>query len=180
MKSFLFKEPLFNQILEGNKSQTRQLINLKCNHSHLELYDFDKESQAAWFKYHSGIYVKVKSPKKVGDICYLKEPYSFGGADTKEQPHIVYKFDCNDYQLEMYQKDWQNKLFMKEVYARHFVKITNVRIERLQNISAKDAIAEGIEKGESFLDDPMYLLYDNPWLWVYDFELIDKYKVYQK
>lgn len=40
---------------------------------------------------------------------------------------------------------WSNKLFMPESAARYFVEITAVRVERLQDISEEDCLKEGIE-----------------------------------
>jgi hypothetical protein len=98
---------------------------------------------------------------------------------------------------------WKNKLFMPESAARYFIKITGVRAERLQDISEEDCIREGIIPSFSLAgghwhyfipdkpDEPYHSPIDayaafinkingngtwekNPWVWVYDFELINK------
>ena len=41
---------------------------------------------------------------------------------------------------------WKNKMFVKPNLMPHSIKITNIRVERLQDISDEDCLAEGIEK----------------------------------
>lgn len=43
-------------------------------------------------------------------------------------------------------KGWNNKMFVRPELMPHAIKITNIRIERLQDISDEDCLAEGIEK----------------------------------
>ena len=43
-------------------------------------------------------------------------------------------------------KGWSNKMFVRPELMPHTIKITNIRIERLQDISDEDCLAEGIEK----------------------------------
>lgn len=95
---------------------------------------------------------------------------------------------------------WKNKLFMPAYAARHYIEIIAVRGERLQDISNQDCIKEGIYKHISHarvywmngFDGLMYetprYAYEalinkingkgtwdsNPWVWVYDYELIDR------
>lgn len=43
-------------------------------------------------------------------------------------------------------KGWKNKMFVKAKYMPHRIRITDIRVERLQNISDKDCLREGIRK----------------------------------
>lgn len=43
-------------------------------------------------------------------------------------------------------KGWKNKMFVKAKYMPHRIRITNIRVERLQDISDKDCLREGIRK----------------------------------
>ena len=96
---------------------------------------------------------------------------------------------------------WRNKMFVKPSLMPHYIRITDIRVERLQDISDEDCIEEGIIR-----DDKEYLFYcqignmptfyafptpqsayaslidkvsgkgtweSNPYVFVYDFELID-------
>lgn len=97
----------------------------------------------------------------------------------------------------------KNKLFMPEKYARYYIEITAVRAERLQDISDADCMTEGVISRVAAVY-PYELLYQipevpnyyatarqayaslinningkgtwerNPYVWVYDFRLIEK------
>ena len=45
---------------------------------------------------------------------------------------------------------WNNKMFVSALMCDHHIRITNVRIERLQDISDEDCIREGIEEDSPF------------------------------
>lgn len=100
---------------------------------------------------------------------------------------------------------WNNKMFTKPDLMLHHIRITDIRVERLHDISDKDCIAEGIEvfpdrkiceygfrfvKSEALhwiCADSLRQVYaslidkvsckgtweSNPYVFVYDFELID-------
>lgn len=98
-------------------------------------------------------------------------------------------------------KGWTNKMFVKADLMPHRIRITDIRAERLQDICEDDCLAEGIVDFESRINKahfysitdesatygtakkPYSLLIDkisgkgtwknNPYVFVYDFELID-------
>lgn len=43
-------------------------------------------------------------------------------------------------------KGWKNKMFVKAKYMPHRIRITNIRVERLQDINNEDCLREGIRK----------------------------------
>ena len=93
---------------------------------------------------------------------------------------------------------WKSSIFMPKDACRIFLKITKIRIERLQNISETDAVAEGIimnnipHEGWYWMEniystDCPIIAYEklwkkingekswdeNPWVFVYEFERTD-------
>jgi hypothetical protein len=154
-----------------------------------------------------------KPKYNVGDRCYLTEPtQNLAGADyTNKKLHIQYFWHSpeskwvtpteqdlikiNNRKTGLYSK--QNARFMLKSFARYWVEIVDVKLERLLDITAEAAIAEGIEYDDYWDRYWDYMAEDysfkspidsyiseiemlhgkaiansNPWLWVYKFKLI--------
>jgi hypothetical protein len=127
--------------------------------------------------YFDNSYVRPKY--QPGEIIYLKEPYNLikkypnaTGENSKVYvPH--YAFDKKAHIKIM--KLWKNKLFMPEKYARHFIQITDVTAQRVDEITEADAIAEGFPGISRFQSTWISIhgfssWHDNPWVWKYTFE----------
>lgn len=126
------------------------------------------------------------SKYKIGDILYVREPtqitgftdcdalfevvYQFlsdGKIDSLTKEDLINRYDLSSYEFETryLSKKYMEKLqkipngCLKEM-ARIFLKVTNVRVERLQDISKEDSIKEGIGIfGENIKDNNQ--LYSN-------------------
>lgn len=61
-----------------------------------------------------------------------------------------YEFGCYDFPAEQ-TSGWTNKMFVRADLMPHQIRITNVRVERLQDISDEDCIKEGVEIVPSFV-----------------------------
>jgi len=102
-----------------------------------------------------------KPKYNVGDRCYLTEPtQNLAGADyTNKKLHIQYFWHSpeskwvtpteqdlikiNNRKTGLYSK--QNARFMLKSFARYWIEIVDVKLERLLDITAEAAIAEGSE-----------------------------------
>lgn len=218
MKGILFNHPyhMWHAVLAGNKTQTRREGSLKAINEdasdwrspigmHLKnnKYVFD-------FRHKSGMFWKTVKPHyQPGEIVYLKEPV-IAGKDLplfEDYPIYIYKYEPiidNRIQKDMRRlaildnTKWRNKLFMPKEAARHYVKITSVRVERLKNMSNPDVLKEGlgflVMNGWYYIKDNVKIFFSspksayldlfkkvgkkmptkNPWLFVYDFVLCDK------
>lgn len=142
-------EPLYHQVVAGNKTQTRRAGGLDVVNNNpdkwdapvkvilplkgglgIEAYEFMRPNDR-------GLVIQCTPRYKVDEIIYIKEPYKYGGGGV-----YLYKFHDPIYR-DMY--DWKNKMFMPMEAARTFIQITGIRCERLLDISDADCIAEGIE-----------------------------------
>ncbi|MEA4821545.1 MAG: hypothetical protein VB122_04875 [Erysipelotrichales bacterium] len=175
MKGICFVEPLFTKVVDGSKCQTRRII--KKAPEHLSEVELAK--------------LLAKCKYGLSEVVYLKEPY----IDDLSMEDTLYKYLNEDPIILNYSYAWKNKLFMPESAARYFIKITGVKIEKLQEISDEDCFKEGIYKNDygfsypgckvkwstpqvayKFLIDKINGLatfQNNPYVYVYDFELIE-------
>ena len=131
-KPILFSTEMVQAILAGRKTQTRRV----CSHQfwqHSELTDFNIN------KIHSKVDRSVSSKYQPGDILWLRETYGTTAIGN------MYKASVCSPDMDKPLSGWKPSIFMPKEAARIFLKVTNVRVERLQDISENDAIAEGID-----------------------------------
>jgi len=128
---------------------------------------------------------------QVGDRLWVKEtwrPYDF----YKDIGRVHYKADNPD-NLPLSTK-WRSPIFMPRWASRINLEITGLRVERLQEITGEDCLAEGIpERGTIFMHPtargiPLIHAYanlwdslnakrgygweTNPWVWVIEFKIL--------
>lgn len=169
----------------------------ECMYIHNE-YIYDTNAQEVYCAscgeplYKSGI--SYKAPYQPGDTLYVRETwntnplYDYGNESNK----YVYKADYDGHAGEF---GWRPSIHMPKEAARIWLKVTDMRVERLQEISPKECIREGIEpealkevSGE-FARGMFNDLWDstikksdlarygwdaNPWVWVIEFERCEK------
>jgi hypothetical protein len=206
-KPILFNAEMVNAILDGRKTQTRRLVKVshrgaagfnvcfrKSTGEFTGVYDWNDEESM----YED----KTPAPCQPGDILWVREtwcqlPISPGG-HTRIPGRYYYKADP-EMRPEGWRGNWKPSIHMPKEAARLYLKVKDVRIERLQEISEDDALAEGADAGE-YLDEhgnlmdvyyphedfvriwnstvkkadlPCYGWDANPWVWVIEFERIN-------
>ena len=100
-----------------------------------------------------------KSRFKVGEVVAIAQ----SNKDSGYSPDSLDRHP-KDLSIRGLMKDsagWDNKMFVKSYACKHHIKITNVKIERLQDISDEDCLKEGIVKQEVISDE-------SPFLYAYD------------
>ena len=189
-KPIIFNTEMVKAILNGRKTQTRRAIPLKNND--LIFTGFvvsstakNREGYCAFGKNKEQDLEFIKPKYKVGDILYVKEKC------VDEYPNgFCFK---EDYEEEEWNDKYLIKQYCNKLNARIFLKVTNVRVERLQDISVRDIEKESgwrreiysySNKNKAFLRDYCdfwnstakdgYKYLDNPYVFVYEFERIEK------
>lgn len=165
----IFTPMSVNQILMGNKTQTRRVLSLRgnCDLGDARGYDFDlcrawvdgaflktpyKCPADAWEDDPAEDAVLRVGPKWApGDILYVKEPWmriQWVGADGVETTKCIYKAD--DPGSRLFDPEggdrWGSPLFMPKDAARLTLRVTKVRPERLNDMTESDAEAEGYQQ----------------------------------
>ena len=128
----LFSTEMVQAILAGRKTQTRRVSKHQC-WSHSELIDVNI----------NGIFQKVDRNVscpygKPGDLLWVRE--SFVKFETFNETLFSYKASPKT-NLDV---NWKPSIHMPKDAARIWLRITNIRVERLKNITHEDALAEGI------------------------------------
>lgn len=141
MKKIMFNDKygLTKAVLEGRKTQTRRVINAPEG----KLYPcyFNGDLTSVHLKDNRAI---VYLPAyKVGDEVAVAQRYS----EIKVFETMAIQQELNEtFLLEKFEqsKGWSNKMFVNPKYMPHRIRITNIRVERLQNISDEDCLNEGL------------------------------------
>jgi hypothetical protein len=79
----------------------------------------------------------VKMPYHKGDLLWVRETWSQGSIENGKHTGIRYKADDESYNVR-----WKPSIFMPKEAARIWLKITDIKVERLQDIT--EAINEGV------------------------------------
>jgi hypothetical protein len=168
MKSFIFQDWGIRAILEGRKTMTRRLIKPEPL-AYMFNVDLLKWSFRDWNEYH-------KCPYSIGDIVYMRETYAYLQAGIG----IAYRAD-GDCRHKIIDNKWKSPLFMKEIEAREFLKITDIKVEQACDISEEDAKKEGVEQFNCpDFRTSFYCVWaelNGPdswqkWVWAYEFEKV--------
>jgi hypothetical protein len=129
----LFSGEMVRAILEGRKTQTRRVIR-KQPHGMGSWV----QRLAQWFFPECCPYVKIKCPYgSNGDVIWVKETFQFFNPECPSPGGIVYRADGDE------DWHWRPSIFMPRWASRIQLRVVDVRVERVQDISGKDAYEEG-------------------------------------
>lgn len=215
MKPILFNTEMVRTLMDGRKSVTRRTVKPQPEGAHTVL-DCDDETHTFELLCGNGgagsIFADwneaIKAPYWPGDILYVRETW---GDYSECQPggagYYLYRADFLDgakhYDADGHKCDlprWHPSIHMPKEAARLFLRVTDVRVERLQDITSADCQKEGVDLtdlenlGVGIINHEVYtqefqalwdstvkkanlLLYGwdaNPWVWVIEFERITK------
>ena len=137
IKPILFNTEMVRAILDGRKTCTRRLPRKQIEEKYIE---YDEWVQAVAVP--GCTYLREKEfytqypPYQPGDLMYVRETFIQVAAHT-----FWYKADDNSWISEGLH--WKPSIHMPKEAARIWMKVTDVRVERLQDITEDGAKAEG-------------------------------------
>jgi hypothetical protein len=152
-RPILFSAPMVRALLEGRKTQTRRVLKPQpfidamgnvavTKNGKTTLYGQHPDGRPQWANYLACCYNIAP-----GDRLWVKETWSarmthgWTIADARSrmfQEEIIYRAD--DESID----GWWPSLFMPREFSRLTLLVTDVRVQRLQEISGRDAVAEGV------------------------------------
>lgn len=200
MQKILFTKGLTRAVLEGLKTKTRRIIKVPDTWHGIDVCgfgpDIDGESLLLYDAYES----LIEDPKtrlcgqimpryKVGEIVAVAQCYEEALSPLDWVNQLIYKDEPG----------WKNKMYVRADLMPHQIQINGYHVERLQDISDEDCLKEGILAGnvepkmygfqngkhkESYFTpreafaalinktSGKHTWEDNPYTFVYEFELI--------
>lgn len=203
MKPILFNTQMVQAILQGKKTCTRRIIKSKskdacgftitydCNNKFKDVYDHDE---------NGGIFNSPQSRYHIGDILYVRETWStqYNGIDD-DNGYGEYVYKADGIKIDNSEGNcsrWKPSIHMPKEAVRIFLRVTDVRVEKLQDITDEGAKKEGSNLGvgiaekmrESAIDrfikiwngtvnkkdKDKYSWEANPYVWVIEFKVISK------
>jgi hypothetical protein len=204
----LFSTSMVKAISEGSKTQTRRLVKPLPHPYGTEIID----SGRPWYKgkgrWHNRVQVNDKPVRyeivslhdcRYGQPCdrlWVRETWQHTKClninPEDENYGFVYKADGDDWEF-FDGWTWKPSIHMPKAAARIWLEVINVRVERLQDISEQDAIAEGVSKKDRYIgygaiweksyregffnlwdriNGDKYPVIENPWVWVIEFKRV--------
>lgn len=177
IKPILFNTEMVRAILDGRKTCTRRLIKPQPDKKHIYplgfVTDSTEKKEVGCFGFaaneYGGSIQYVKPPYQPGDILYVRETWEHfeccccegdeHGNCYREPQQSTLNKSCGCYMYratdEIYgDARWHPSIHMPKEAARIWLKVTDVRVERLQDITPKGAESEGV--GNLFYDDIGY------------------------
>lgn len=211
IKPILFNTEMVRAILDGRKSCTRRIVNPQPQGR--LCYTFAGGDCGTWGYPSKTAYEnwgdEYKLPEDItdeelkrrwnppyhtDDILYVRETW------RKGLERYIYRADYSDTEkfyrggkeIEM---KWHPSIHMPKEAARIFLRVTNVRVERLQEITSEQICKEGVEVEDPYVlngeekryafsnlwnstikesDLDRYGWNANPWVWVIEFERCER------
>ena len=159
IKPILFNTEMVRAILDGRKTCTRRLVKPQPDGKHTFplgfVTDSTEKKEVGCFGFGidecGGSIKYIKPPYQPGDTMYVRETWMDYAGLT------MYKADCDIYRLDSLNFAgfvWHPSIHMPKGAARIWLKVTDVRVERLHDITPKGAESEGV--GNLFYDDIGY------------------------
>ena len=215
-RPIIFSGEMVKAILDGKNTMTRRVV--KSNfinhykHAHIIRQSTDKKREGkAYFYYKpcSGMVLSsqlVSNPYgKVGDRLWVRETWQEIGPDCLLTYKATYPSDLYAKRPELENVPplaglkergylWKSPMFMPRWASRILLEITDIKVERLQDISCEDAVKEGFsDKKPSGMQPAMmpnpkadfrnywdslntkkgYPWSSNPWVWVVEFKVVE-------
>ena len=202
MKPILFNTDMARGLQNGTKTATRRVVKPQPRYSLARMPLGPHKGE--WHEYNESSLkdptitspwgYQYTSPCYPGDILYVRETW------TKLLGHYLYKADQKPGMKNA--GKWHPSIHMPREAARIFLRVTDVRVERLQDITEEQAQAEGAIDNRYLIHSPdneygtlhsarehfagiwdstikpadraLYGWEANPWVWIIEFERCEK------
>lgn len=168
-KGIIFSAPMVRALLAGTKTQTRRLLKLPSAPAHLGEWEastvggpgildsYGNETPEYPCGWHTRTGATIVPPYAVGDRLWVRETWAVASIYDGKKPREInpdgiplycgIRYAATDERLGIKDRSCR---FMPRWASRLWLEVTDVRVQRVQDISDTDAQGEGIER------DPRY------------------------
>ena len=179
----IFKAPMVRAILEGRKTQTRRVAKPV---KHPDLGNLYTPGALAMGREPQHVIDRACPLGQPGDRIYVRETFS----QHPEWGQLAFRADGEEFEDAdgwLWEPKWIPSIHMPKDRARIWLEITGVRLERIQEITPDDCIAEGawpveqreLGRGHEAVSAFRELWVStggdwdaNPWVWAIDFKVL--------
>ena len=174
-RPILFSGPMVRAIHARLKTNTRRVLRIKGHKTFSEFgpsdtRGYDWHFRDAEMRWHDLRYEELlkRLPHQVGDRLWVREAWRTHVAYEDLAPRDMGGEEPIRYEADGYLETWgwpfmdapgryRQGMHMPRWASRTTLVVTDVRVQRLQEISEEDAIAEGVEKIDYDGNDPRYM-----------------------
>ena len=139
-----FEDQMIQSIVHGRKTQTRRVV--KTDLEQFKSID-DMSGHAIYCRSEDDEKIKIEcSHGQVGDRFWVRETWTQAWTieEGDKENTFVYQYKA-DSKSSLEPDKWRPSITMPEDACRLRLEITNIKVERLQDISQSDIKAEGVE-----------------------------------
>lgn len=196
-RPILFNTEMVRAVLDGRKSQTRRVIKPQPDHRHRDVVFEEKRNKLIEYSMISGCWNEVVEHKcpygKPGDRLWVRETWAIDPVEKGVW------FKADEFWTEANSPKWKPSIHMPRKYSRINLEITNIRVERVNDITSYDMVREGVPDSVRQIDlfgaegdeirkikiIPFRIFWGsinksrgygwdvNPWVWVVEFKRIN-------
>ena len=199
VKPILFNTEMVRAILDGRKKLTRRIVKIPnyINQQDDGLYTLFAEGTCYENQHFEEIVQYLKKPYQPGDILYVRETWGHPISLNSDKQYVFRADKIAENGFKNDSHIWYPSIHMPKEAARIWLRVTNVRVDRLNEITDKDAEREGTQPDYPFdydvdkwpnlehfkkiwnstikkSDLDRYGWDASPWVWVVEFERCEK------
>lgn len=135
-------------VLNGKKTMTRRLLKVPKTCNGKEVYSFNILTNSLGTQcvdlidYGGNVLGSWKPHYEVGEVVAIAQPYK----DIIERLPMYSNAILDEVGMprKEFKAGWTNKMFVKASLMKRHIRITDIKVERLQDISDDDIIREGV------------------------------------
>lgn len=151
-RPIIFSAPMVRALLDGRKTQTRRVAKIKWEDGANPDFSGWRSEQVGPSHWQiiggMGVGANIATPYAPGDRLYVREAHKL------IDRHCDYRADWPEATQHLFR--WRPSIHMPRWASRLTLTVTDVRVQRLQEISEADAVAEGLETQPSPLGISSY------------------------